>query len=80
MGVSHAHEVERERQSGGAACETAIGKKRAKRKIDTLKLNQEEARRSGKQLGVWRNGSASDSRSEGWEFESLCPHFWSVHS
>ena len=21
--------------------------------------------------GVWRNGSASDSRSEGWEFESL---------
>ena len=28
--------------------------------------------------GVWRNGSASDSRSEGWEFESLCPHFCSV--
>lgn len=27
-------------------------------------------------LGVWRNGSASDSRSEGWEFESLCPHFY----
>ena len=29
--------------------------------------------------GVWRNGSASDSRSEGWEFESLCPqhlHRW----
>ena len=26
-------------------------------------------------VGVWRNGSASDSRSEGWEFESLCPHF-----
>ena len=26
------------------------------------------------QVGVWRNGSASDSRSEGWEFESLCPH------
>ena len=26
--------------------------------------------------GVWRNGSASDSRSEGWEFESLCPHLW----
>ena len=25
--------------------------------------------------GVWRNGSVSDSRSEGWEFESLCPHF-----
>ena len=25
--------------------------------------------------GAWRNGSASDSRSEGWEFESLCPHF-----
>jgi hypothetical protein len=24
--------------------------------------------------GVWRNGSASDSRSEGWEFESLRPH------
>ena len=25
--------------------------------------------------GIWRNGSASDSRSEGWEFESLWPHF-----
>ena len=25
-------------------------------------------------MGGWRNGSASDSRSEGWEFESLCPH------
>ena len=25
--------------------------------------------------GVWRNGSASDSRSEGWEFESLCPQY-----
>lgn len=25
-------------------------------------------------LGLWRNGSASDSRSEGWEFESLWPH------
>ena len=24
--------------------------------------------------GVWRNGSASDSRSEGWEFDCLCPH------
>ena len=27
------------------------------------------------QSGVWRNGSASDSRSEGWEFDSLCPHY-----
>ena len=26
-------------------------------------------------VGLWRNGSASDSRSEGWEFESLWPHF-----
>ena len=25
--------------------------------------------------GVWRNGSTSDSRSEGWEFEILCLHF-----
>ena len=25
--------------------------------------------------GVWRNSSTSDSRSEGWEFESLCAHF-----
>ena len=24
--------------------------------------------------GLWRNGSASDSRSEGWEFETLWPH------
>ena len=28
--------------------------------------------RAGQQ-GLWRNGSASDSRSEGWEFESLWP-------
>ena len=28
--------------------------------------------------GVWRNGSASDSRSEGWELESLCPHCFIV--
>ena len=28
-----------------------------------------------RQEGLWRNGSASDSRSEGWEFESLWPHF-----
>ena len=26
-------------------------------------------------LAIWRNGSASDSRSEGWEFESHCGHF-----
>ena len=25
-------------------------------------------------MGLWRNGSASDSRSEGWELESLWPH------
>ena len=25
-------------------------------------------------LAAWRNGSASDSRSEGWELESLCCH------
>ena len=25
-------------------------------------------------MALWRNGSASDSRSEGWEFESLWPH------
>ena len=31
-------------------------------------------------MGVWRNGSASDSRSEGWEFESLCPHFFALAS
>ena len=24
--------------------------------------------------GLWRNGSACDSRSQGWEFESLWPH------
>ena len=27
-------------------------------------------------MAVWRNGSASDSRSEGWEFESLCAHIF----
>ena len=26
--------------------------------------------------GIWRNGSASDSRSEGWGFESLTGHFF----
>jgi hypothetical protein len=25
--------------------------------------------------GLWRNGSVSDSRAGGWEFESLWPHF-----
>ncbi len=30
--------------------------------------------------GVWRNGSASDSRSEGWVFESLYPHFFYLSS
>ena len=25
--------------------------------------------------GVWRNGSAPDSRSKGWKLESLCPPF-----
>ena len=29
--------------------------------------------------GLWRNGSASDSRSEGWEFESLWPHFFLMY-
>ena len=32
------------------------------------------ATRCFRSTGVWRNGSASDSRSEGWEFESLCLH------
>ena len=26
------------------------------------------------QLALWRNGSASDSRSDGWAFESLWRH------
>ena len=30
--------------------------------------------------GLWRNGSASDSRSEGWEFESLWPHLFPLCS
>ena len=29
---------------------------------------------SFKHKGLWCNGSASDSISEGWEFGSLCPH------
>ena len=31
-------------------------------------------------LAIWRDGSASDPRSEGWEFESLGGHFfkWGV--
>ena len=39
--------------------------------IKLIKLAQQAA---SALKGVWRNGSASDSRSEGWEFESLCPH------
>ena len=31
-------------------------------------------REEGVQKELWRNGSASDSRSEGWEFGSLWPH------
>ena len=30
--------------------------------------------------GLWRNGRASDSRSEGWEFESLWPHLFPLCS
>ena len=30
--------------------------------------------------GLWRNGGASDSRSGGWEFESLWPHILLVSS
>ena len=26
--------------------------------------------------GLWRNGSASDSRLEGWEFGSVWPHLF----
>ena len=29
-------------------------------------------------LAIWRNGSASDSRSEGWEFVSLCGHLFKI--
>ena len=28
---------------------------------------------------VWRNSSASDSRSQGWEFESPCGHLIYIH-
>ena len=31
------------------------------------------------QVGLRRNGSASGSRTEGWEFESLWPQFRVVH-
>ena len=34
----------------------------------------ESPREGSTHEGLWRNGSASDSRSEGWEFESLWPH------
>ena len=39
---------------------------RAKNKRDSTK---------GGTAGLWRNGSASDSRSDGWAFESLWPQF-----
>ena len=38
-------------------------------------MPQAGVRASDVQQGLWRNGSAFDSRSEGWEFESLWPHF-----
>ena len=28
--------------------------------------------------GTWLNGRAADSRSEGWGFDSLCPHFFLI--
>ena len=34
----------------------------------------ESPREGSTHEGLWRNSSASDSRSEGWEFESLWPH------
>ena len=37
----------------------------------------ESPREGSTHEGLWRNGSASDSRSEGWEFESLWPHLCS---
>ena len=43
--------------------------------IAAISLHQVAADPPWVSTGVWRNGSASDSRSEGWEFESLCPHF-----
>ncbi len=42
--------------------------------IAAISLHQVAADPPWVSTGVWRNGSASDSRSEGWEFESLCPH------
>ena len=46
--------------------------------IAAISLHQVAADPPWVSTGVWRNGSASDSRSEGWEFESLCPHFFHV--
>ena len=43
------------------------------RNIDWHAL-ENQRNRAGQYLGLWRNGSASDSRSEGWAFESLWPH------
>ena len=37
-------------------------------------MERQTNKSAGRQLGLWRNGSASDSRSEGWAFESLWPH------
>ena len=42
--------------------------------IAAISLHQVAADPPWVSTGVWRNGSASDSRSEGWEFESLWPH------
>ena len=44
----------------------------------TLALANSESQIVNCQKGLWRNGSASDSRSEGWEFESLWPHLSST--
>ena len=39
---------------------------------------RDPGQRSNCHKGAWRNGSASDSRSEGWEFKSLCPHSYFI--
>ena len=74
-----------ERDPGGTPCALVCGREGGAkaRGVDDLDRsaiftnpgNSSPPARIDLPSGAWRNGSTSDSRSEGWKFGSLCPHF-----
>ena len=61
--------------SGSQALARAGAQVRAPGLPKTVQINGNPATTVITTPGYGANGSASDSRPEGWEFESLCPHF-----